>query len=137
MRNQYPNNVFSFTSPPRDNTGPLRTSQNPCYTPTATQYSSLGPRRTPHINSVPPASAAYDVIDMTSAPSQHQGAEERVYHVPQEEERGENEEGEYYLLGEVEEGEGLTYEVPTPIIPAPAQPAIKTMDREYSTLQHK
>ena len=25
VRNQYPNNVFSFTSPTRDNTGPLRT----------------------------------------------------------------------------------------------------------------
>ena len=49
-----------------------------------------------------------------------------MYHVlegPQEEERGENEEGEYYLLGEVEGGEGLTYEVPIPTIPAPAQPA--------------
>ena len=47
---------------------------------------------------------------MTSAPSQQQGAEERVYHVlegPQEE-RGYNEEGEYHMLGEVRGGEGLT-----------------------------
>ena len=51
------------------------------------------------------------------------GAAERVYHVlegPQEEERGEN---KHHLLGEVGGGEELTYEVPTPTIPAPAQPA--------------
>ena len=80
---------------------------------------------------------------MTPAPSQPQGSEERVYHVlegPQEE-RGENEEGEYYLLGEVEGEEGLTYEVPIPTIPAPVQPATQqvaeTIDKEYSTLQHQ
>ena len=99
VRNQYPNNVF------RDNTGPLRTSPNPSYTHTAIQY--LGPRGTPA--SHPPLHTACDVIDMTSAPFQPQGTEERVYHVlegPQEVERGENEEGEYHLLGEVEGGEG-------------------------------
>ena len=64
-----------------------------------------------------------------------------MYHVlegPQEKESGENEEGEYYLLGETGEEEELTYEVP---IPAPAQPAsqqvAKSTDTEYSTLQHK
>ena len=46
---------------------------------------------------------SYDVIDITSAPSQPQGAEERVHHVLEgpREERGENEEGEYHLFGEV------------------------------------
>ena len=129
MRNRYPNNVFTFPSLTRAHTGPPHTTPNPSYTPTAIQYSSLGPRGTPHINSPPSSSATYDVIDMTSAPSQPQGAEERVYHVlegPQEE-RGENEEGEYYLLGE-----GLTYEVPIPTIPAPAQPA---SDRAHGVLQ--
>ena len=65
-----------------------------------------------------------------------------MYHVlegPQEEERRENEEGEYSLLGEVEGGEGLTYEVPIPTIPAPAQPAIQQVAEpmEYSRLQHQ
>ena len=73
---------------------------------------------------------------MTPGPSQPQGAEERVYHVlegPQEQggEREREEEGAYYLLGETGGGEGLAYEAPISIIPAPAQPA------EYSTLQHK
>ena len=47
------------------------------------------------------------------------------------------EEGEYHLLGEG--GEGLTYEVPIPTIPAPAQPATQqvTEPMEYSTLQHQ
>ena len=50
----------------------------------------------------------------------------------------EMEEGEYYLLGEEGGGEGLTYEVPIPTIPAPVQPATQQMaDTEYSTLQHK
>ena len=50
----------------------------------------------------------------------------------------EMEEGEYYLLEEEGGGEGLTYEVPIPTIPAPAQPATQQMtDTEYSTLQHK
>ena len=49
------------------------------------------------------------------------------------------EEGEYHLLGEVGEGEELTYEVPIPTIPAPAQPATQkvTEPMEYSTLQHQ
>ena len=144
MRNWYPGIPIFFYFPlPRAHTGPPHTSPNPSYTPTAIQYSSLGPRGTPRINSPPSFSATYDVIDMTSAPSQPQGAEERVYHVlegPQEE-RGENEEGEYYLLG-VEGGEGLTYEVPIPTIPAPAQPVTQQVaetiiDKEYSTLQHQ
>ena len=33
---------------------------------------------------------------------------------PQEKESGENEEGEYYLLGETGGGEELTYDVPSP-----------------------
>ena len=50
----------------------------------------------------------------------------------------EQEEGEYHLLGEVGGGEGQTYEVPIPTIPAPAHPATQQMtDTEYSTLQHK
>ena len=51
----------------------------------------------------------------------------------------EMEEGEYHLLGEEGEGEGLTYEVPIPTIPAPAQPATQQVAEpmEYSTLQHQ
>ena len=49
------------------------------------------------------------------------------------------EEGEYHLLGEVGEGEGLIYEVPIPTILAPAHQATQqvTEPMEYSTLQHQ
>ena len=76
---------------------------------------------------------------MTPAPSQPQGADEKVYHVlegPQEEERGENEEGEYYLLGEEGGGEDLTYEVPIPTIPAPAQPATQQVAETMEYTPH-
>ena len=61
-----------------------------------------------------------------------------MYHVlegPQEE-RGENEEGEYHMLGEVRGGEGLAYEVPITTVPAAAQQETQQVTgREHSTLQ--
>ena len=144
VRKGYSNNLTTLHCPHlslyrASTAGHPQTSSTPTSisnTTPSVQYSSLSPRD--GTSNPPPSAATYDVIEMTPDPSRPQGAEERVYHVlegPQEQggEREREEEGAYYmyLLGETGGGEGLAYEVPTSIIPAPAQLA------EYSTLQHK
>ena len=96
--------------------------------------------------------AIYDVIDEKAIlgeapPTQAKTGGEGIYRVlegPQEGDEGKGEGGKDYEeledhLLEVGGGEGLTYDVPIPTIPAAAQPVTQqvTEPMEYSTLQHQ